>query len=66
MVDIFKRTDLGVVPFGRFKGMKWSALNEDYLRYLISDECNTSTENKCLARRELDQRIAIDGQIRMF
>lgn len=63
---VLKREDLGVVKFGVFRGKPWSAVSEDYLKYLISDDCNTAVENKELAKKELSQRCFLDGQMELF
>lgn len=66
MVKIFHKTDFGIIGFGTFAGKKWSEIPKHYLEYLISEECLTNMNNKEIARKELQQRDVLDGQVEMF
>ena len=56
----------GNVGFGKFALSRWSDLPEDYLEYLVTDECLTSEENKNKARKELRNRLIQPGQMKLF
>ena len=58
----FVRKDLGTCGLKKYDGVKWCEMPEWYLEYLITDECNTSENNKMIARQELHQRRICDGQ----
>ena len=56
---------LGNVGFGKFAMSKWRDLPENYLEYLVSDECLTNDENKAKARKELRNRLIQPGQMKL-
>ena len=64
-MSYFKKKDLGKVNFGKFKGLNWNdpLIKDNYLEYLMSDDCSTAHENKEIAKQELAQRKLIEGQI---
>ena len=64
----FKKEDLGLITFGKFKGFHWNApcITDNYLQYIISEECNTSLENKEIAKKALLQNKICDGKLEMF
>ena len=63
---VVKKIEYGFVPFGKFKGNRWSSLPKDYLSFIISDDCYTSQANKEIAKKELQQREVVDGQEELF
>ena len=63
MFKVEFKKDFGVIDFGKFKGEKWDDLKIDYLEYLISEECNTSEENKRIAKKVLENKKVLDGQL---
>jgi len=66
MNKVLHREDLGMVEFGVFKGKKWSEIPKNYLEYIQSPECLTSSNNKEKAKKELYNRTFLDGQIELF
>lgn len=56
----------GRVGFGQYALSKWRDLPDDYLRYLISDKCKTTEENKAKARKEILIRDRRAGPLRYF
>lgn len=52
----------GKVGFGKFKNKYWVDIDPDYLQWLLTDECQTSPENKATARAVLKQKGLISGQ----
>jgi len=67
----FHKQDLGVVPFGMYKGKRWSEVPADYLKWIVSDEFTESMASgmpgiKDIARKELAQRNVLEGQLEMF
>ena len=61
-----KREELGIVGFGTHAGKKWSKMPVEWLKWVISDNCLTGDKNKEIARKELQQRSFMDGQMEML
>lgn len=62
-----KIIDYGTINFGvRFKGKKWSEVPTDWLKYVMTDDCWTTDENKATAKKVLGQANLIKGQLEMF
>jgi hypothetical protein len=65
----FQHKDYGIINFGTtYKGLKWNdpKVPIDWIEYVISDDCRTTTENKEIARKELKQRRIVQGQLELF
>jgi hypothetical protein len=63
MDEGFKKKDFGVCMLPAHKGKKWSAVPIDYLKYLVSEECNTGLHIKEIAQAELRQRRTPENQL---
>jgi len=61
-----KKVDYGVIYFGVHRHKKWNDLPIDYLEWLLTDECNTSKENKETAYKVLKQKRDHEGQGLLF
>lgn len=48
--------------FGKYALSKWKDMEDEYLEFLVSNECRTSEENKRLARIEIERRWNKGGQ----
>jgi uncharacterized protein (DUF3820 family) len=51
------------IHFGRYKGTKWGELSDDYLNFIISDDCHTYEINKDFAKKVLTEKKKCPGQV---
>ncbi len=64
--SFFKKKEFGKIKFGNlYNGKHWTDkdISSHWLKYVASDDCLTTPENKETARAVLQQRGICDGQI---
>ena len=57
--------DYGVIDFGKYKGTEWIKLRSWYLEYLINDDCHTPQVNKDKAKKCLELKKVLKGQLEL-
>ena len=57
--------DYGVIDFGKYKGTEWIKLRSWYLEYLISADCLTAQPNKDKAKKCLELKKVLKGQLEL-
>ncbi len=65
-MEIEKKSNYDKINFGLFKGKNWNDLPTHYLEYLVSDKCMTYQSNKDIAKKVLQNKKIIDGQIKLL
>lgn len=67
MLKEFKHEDFGNVKFGTtYLGKAWMNIPEDWLKYVMSDDCRTEEKNKIMAGKVLEQKKICHGQLEFF
>ena len=57
--------DYGVINFGYYQGKEWIKLPSNYLLYLMGDDCHTAQSNKDKAKKCLELKKVLKGQLEL-
>jgi len=60
---VVEEKSFGIITFGKHKGKSWNQAPADYLKFLVSEKCETSIYNKDIARQVLASKGVVKNQL---